>query len=62
MVFKQYLERSTRLHKMEEIKATSGLTEIEEAHLLSYIKATKMRVGLLLNFGKKSLEVKRRIL
>ena len=44
-----------------EIKATSGLTEIEEAQLLNYLKATKMRVGLLLNFGKKSLEVKRRI-
>jgi len=39
-----------------EIKATSGLTEIEEAQLLNYLKATKMRVG------KRSLEVKRRIL
>ncbi|NOR77106.1 MAG: precorrin-2 C(20)-methyltransferase [Methanophagales archaeon] len=45
-----------------EIKATSGLTEIEEAQLLNYLKATKMRVGLLLNFATKSLEVKRRIL
>jgi len=45
-----------------EIKATAGLTEIEEAQLLNYLKATKMRVGLLLNFGTKSLEVKRRIL
>ncbi len=45
-----------------EIKATSGLTEVEEAQLLNYLKATRIRVGLLLNFGKKSLEVKRRIL
>ena len=45
-----------------EIKATSGLTKVEEAQLLNYLKATKMRVGLLLNFGAKSLEVKRRIL
>ena len=45
-----------------EIKATSGLTEVEEAQLLNYLKATKTRVGLLLNFGKKSLEIKRRIL
>ena len=44
-----------------EIKATSGLTEVEEAQLLNYLKATKMRVGLLVNFGKVSLEVKRRI-
>jgi hypothetical protein len=42
----------------------SGFLEYvyEEAQLLNYLKATKMRVGLLLNFGKKSLEVKRRIL
>ena len=45
-----------------ELKATSVLTEIEEAQLLNYLKATKMRIGLLLNFGKKSLEIKRRIL
>lgn len=45
-----------------EIKATSGLTEVEEAQLLNYLKATKMRVGLLLNFGKKKLEMKRTIL
>jgi GxxExxY protein len=45
-----------------ELKATSGLTEIEEAQLLNYLKATKMRIGLLLNFGTKSLEIKRRIL
>ena len=45
-----------------EIKAISSLTEVEEAQLFNYLKATKMRVGLLLNFGKKSLEVKRRIL
>ena len=47
---------------MKELKAISDLTEVEEAQLLNYLKATKMRVGLLLNFGKKSLEVKRRIL
>ena len=45
-----------------ELKATSGLTKIEEAQLLNYLKATKLRIGLLLNFGTKSLEIKRRIL
>nr|AAU82908.1 hypothetical protein GZ23H9_3 [uncultured archaeon GZfos23H9] len=42
----------------------SGFLEYvyEEAQLLNYLKATKMRLGLLLNFGAKSLEVKRRIL
>ncbi|NUO80943.1 GxxExxY protein [candidate division KSB1 bacterium] len=43
-------------------KATSGLNEIDEAQLLNYLKATKVRVGLLLNFGKESLEYRRRIL
>ena len=47
---------------MKEQKAISGLTEVEETQLLNYLKATKMRVGLLLNFGKKSLEGKRKIL
>jgi len=45
-----------------ELKATSGLTKVEEAQLLNYLKATKRRIGLLLNFGTKSLEIQRRIL
>lgn len=45
-----------------EIKATSGLTENDEGQLLNYLRATRKRVGLLLNFGKKSLEIRRRIL
>ncbi len=45
-----------------ELKATSGLTKIEEAQLLNYLQATKLRIGLLLNFGTESLEIKRRIL
>ena len=45
-----------------EIKATSGLTEIDEAQLINYLMVSKHRVGLLLNFGTKSLEIRRRIL
>lgn len=45
-----------------EIKATSGLTNNDEAQLLNYLKATKKKIGLLLNFGAKSLEIRRRIL
>lgn len=44
-----------------ELKATKGLTEIDEAQLLNYLKGTGYRVGLLLNFGTSSLEHKRRI-
>lgn len=44
-----------------EIKATKQLTETDEAQLLNYLKASGYRVGLLLNFGARSLEIKRRI-
>lgn len=44
-----------------ELKATKGLTEIDEAQLLNYLKGTGFRVGLLLNFGAASLEHKRRV-
>jgi GxxExxY protein len=42
-----------------EIKAISGLSGIEEAQLINYLKATGLKTGLLLNFGSKSLEHKR---
>lgn len=45
-----------------EIKAISGLTNKDEAQLLNYLKATRLRVGLLLNFGRESLEIDRKIL
>jgi len=42
-----------------EIKAMSGLTGLEESQLINYLKATGLKVGLLINFGNKSLEHKR---
>jgi len=42
-----------------EIKAISGLTGIDEAQLINYLKVTGLKIGLLLNFGSKSLEHKR---
>ena len=35
-----------------EIKAVTELSGTEEAQLLNYLKATGMRVGLLINFGE----------
>ena len=39
-----------------DTKATSGLTEIDEAQIFNYLKVTGKKVGLLINFGKMSLE------
>ena len=36
-----------------EIKAISRLTEIDDAQLINYLKATGIQVGILINFGKK---------
>ncbi len=43
-----------------ELKATSAVIEEHEIQLINYLKATKIEVGLLLNFGKKP-EVRRKI-
>ena len=42
-----------------EIKAISKLTTADDAQLLNELKATGYQRGLLLNFGSRSLEVKR---
>jgi len=42
-----------------EIKAISGLTSYEEGLIINYLKATDFNVGLLINFGSKSLGYKR---
>lgn len=42
-----------------EIKAIRELTNIEQAQLLNYLKATGKPVGLLLNFGSPKLEWRR---
>jgi GxxExxY protein len=44
-----------------EVKAVSQVNRSHEAQLLNYLKATGLRVGFLVNFGKQ-LEFKRRVL
>ena len=44
-----------------EIKALTGLSGNEEAQVINYLKATQLTIGLLINFGTKSLEYKRLI-
>ena len=45
-----------------ELKALSALNSEHESQLLNYLKATGLKVGLLINFGGKSLEYKRMVL
>ncbi|MCW8850775.1 MAG: GxxExxY protein [Melioribacteraceae bacterium] len=43
-----------------ELKAAESICEEHEYQLINYLKATKIELGLLLNFGKKP-EIKRKI-
>lgn len=45
-----------------EIKVTEELHPIHFAQLKNYLKATRLRLGLLINFGKSFFEFKRVIL
>jgi GxxExxY protein len=44
-----------------ELKAKKALTRVDQAQMLNYLRASRAQVGLLLNFGTKSLEIKRMV-
>ena len=44
-----------------ELKALSALTSTHDSVMINYLKATKLKVGLLANFGERSLKYKRLI-
>jgi len=63
-----YLNVEVGLHRLDllvekqiivELKAVKELTDIHFAQLRSYLKATGLKVGLLFNFAKPTLEIKR---
>jgi GxxExxY protein len=45
-----------------ELKALAKLEDVHLAQALNYLKAYRLEIGLLINFGSKSLEFKRLIL
>lgn len=45
-----------------ELKAVDKLSTIHEAQVLNYLKATGMKLGLLINFGREKVEFKRLVL
>ncbi len=42
-----------------ELKAVSALNDVHLAQCLNYLKASNLRLGLLLNFGESKVKVKR---
>ena len=44
---------------MVELKAVIQLEDVHLAQAINYLEAYKMEVGLLINFGGKSLQFKR---
>jgi GxxExxY protein len=45
-----------------ELKAVKSLDEIHSAQCLNYLKATGLRLCLLINFGNRRVEIKRLVL
>lgn len=45
-----------------ELKAIDKLSSVHEAQVLNYLKATGLRLGLLVNFGRERVEYKRLVL
>ena len=42
-----------------ELKAIQALTSLHDSQLINYLKATSMQLGILVNFGQRSLVSKR---
>lgn len=45
-----------------ELKACKAIDDAHIAQCLNYLKATNLRLGLIINFGKPKIEIKRLVL
>jgi len=70
-IFIEYLGNVVGTHRLDllvdsqvvvELKAVKELNDAHFAQLRSYLKATGLNLGLLMNFSKSTLEVKRVVL
>ena len=69
MLYINYKERQLKKHYVAdfvcydkiiiETKAISDLTSKDESQILNYLKVTNFKLGLLINFGRPSLQKKR---
>jgi GxxExxY protein len=59
---KHRLDLVVEQHVVGELKAVSALADIHTAQALSYLKATGLKVALVMNFGGSTLVWKRLIL
>ena len=64
----EYLDVEIGMHRLDliveneiivDLKAVKELADIHFAQLRSYLKATGLKIGLLLNFARPTLEIKR---
>lgn len=42
-----------------ELKSVSEILDVHRAQIINYLKATKMKLGFLVNFGEESLHIER---
>jgi GxxExxY protein len=45
-----------------ELKAVQSIADIHRAQVISYLKASRLKVGLIINFSRKKVDIKRIVL
>lgn len=58
-IIKQKLDLVVAGKVVVEVKAKENLLSLDEAQIISYLKISGLKVGLLINFGSKPIQIKR---
>jgi GxxExxY protein len=59
VVTKQKLDLLVEDRVIVEIKAEKELLPLDEAQIITYLKVTGLKIGLLINFGSRPIQIKR---